>query len=736
MGEDEICVPGIYFKLDPEIGVAGTSNEELVNQIDEEPPGSFNNHPVTIRFGVYRRLIGTGWGGMMVVRKIPRLWYQLDSRPPACTLAEIPDKFPTYPHIIYENSLATVLISEEESIDFEAVLDLGVGSVHLHEQYSEIYGGEMQPLLTDAFGIKFYMYIYQFFNGQVRDGDGFIDGTCNYYMLCRLRRSDSKRLQKYALLFIDEQSFFSNRWRAVDPEDCEPSDMSSWLLGKPNFLFTAELKSKEALYRVRYGYEYDKFWDPFASGCIDDDSRLAVACQVVAINGNDSGAHQIYTINYSWGTCDRTWRWRGLPEGTKARIVETQEDPEDIDVETRSRVLRTPGRLSNRRLPDVDDECLVYPQTIKIRDDTTLVLKGTKSYGSGVSKRYYSGRYFQKYLPSDLKMPDPSPGEHRKPEPFNHNWQFVPESIFKRMDSYSHFGVYEKVDSRSQYYCIELSESDAAKLEPDAVWEDIHKVLHIRCPRINWADLSRLADGDLQALLPFQSSPSSPFMFVPRLPSVEEDVRPLSMFNPGTFFRITRKKGLGDKKQGIVSCIATFWDKRDDDLIQVSNPLPVTVKLQKRNSNVEIRAKFKKHRDVFVPPLVKKATLTLRRQQRSGKILSASVKFELPRQIYRRGGSQPPDIKSMIWRVVVCALGEPDSQEIKTVFDCERDGEFQATPDRNSYICDFNPSAAEEDLLRRYFLPENHWKSGASIWFEDVVGQKNIAEETVFKVIE
>lgn len=729
MDTKDIRVPGIYFKLDPEAGIPGAQNRDSISQLD----GDFNNHPETTRWPVYRTCIGSGLSGMMIVSKKPRVWYQIDSRPPCDSKAEIPSKFPRYSHITYANALFPDLRQDEYSINFQSVLDLGVGSVHRHENYSEIYGGEMQPLLTDIYGFSFYLHLYQFFNGQVRDGDGFIDGTCNYYMLVKLDDTNSSH-QKYALLFIDEQMIFSKRWRAVDLSDYLPDSFIP-----PNFLFATELKSKPDVYFDQYRFESNKFWCPFSSGCVNDNSRLAVARQIIAINGEDAGEQQIFTINYSWGTCDRTWRWRSLPEGTKAVIVHPRSrydgmhgDPADINAVRDPHAPDTPVRVntSSREVISRDDNVfvtsenrdvdIVYPETIKVRDDSTLVLKGIKRFLTHDNKtRYYIGRYFQKYLPADLKMPDPKEG---KPDGFAHDWQFVKESIYKSMDSYSHFGVYENVDSRSQYYLLEVSDSDAKKLKHDLFWEDVNETLSIECPRINWDDISRRATaGNFGTVVNIDSFP---IRF--------EDVRPLSMFNKATYFRVTYKEGLG--------YIATFWDKRDDDLKPVKN-VPQTVNLvawseglKRRNENIKIEVRFKEHQEMTVPPLVTNATLSLNLDT-SGEISRASVSFVLPEYIFlKKEKRQGPDVNKCIWRVVVAALS--DSEGVVKVFDRKRAGEFHNTDENQfTFTCDFIPTAREKELLSRHFTPETYWQSGATIWFEDVVGQKNIAQETKFEIV-
>ena len=140
----------------------------------------------------------------------------------------------------------------------------------------------------------------------------------------------------------------------------------------------------------RYNWIRANYWSPFEhQGLTGARSRMAVSAQVVLVTGDmpddatgdglNGGNPAIYSINFSWGTMDRSWRWRALPPAQARRFAEPITGDETI--------------------PALPAES-IYPQTIRLRDDMTIHLKGRHL---GVL-----GRWCQRYLPASNQLVPPA----------------------------------------------------------------------------------------------------------------------------------------------------------------------------------------------------------------------------------------------------------------------------------------------------------------------------------------
>ncbi len=400
LGDDgrEIAPPSTFFKLDPEFNQPGAPHGDLLAHFR----GCFGGHPATERFPFFEAVENQQLIDMMLTPLRTGVWHLLDDRPPmtfvdvllmgikwmlidlspvAQIARQIPelqqllallderlplpvdtapprledDDCPTYPASTFEKDGHRFVVP---GVDFDEVLGIGVGHGHWHEQYDGTTGGEMQPMLADslipggAVSLTF-ADLYRFVNGPVRDGDGFIDGTANFYALVHLRGID-----RYALLYADEQLYFTHRWRIADPEDHR-----GMMLSVP--------ASLHGLLAYPFRWNPAVYWCPFRSRLIRPYSRLAVSRQVALVTsyhprGSEPDAETIardgydgvvYSANFSYSSVDRSWRWRALPAKARNFPDDAAEAAETI----------------NPTSPV--DVC--YPQTIELREDMTINIKGS-----------------------------------------------------------------------------------------------------------------------------------------------------------------------------------------------------------------------------------------------------------------------------------------------------------------------------------------------------------------------
>ncbi|MGC4098953.1 MAG: hypothetical protein QM706_17730 [Nitrospira sp.] len=158
---------------------------------------------------------------------------------------------------------------------------------------------------------------------------------------------------------------------------------------------------------------------------------MAVTRQIIAVTGIDksleSAKPEIYTICFNYGVSDYSWRWRPFPASLTYHVLDDQN------------IVGNQGKL-----PNTGNEIL-YVNTLGIREDTTLYLRGFKKIADG--QKPVEGRWFQKYLPADFRH-----FPHRlelevgiKPKRgFEHAWDFITEEAFQNADHFFSFGVYEK----------------------------------------------------------------------------------------------------------------------------------------------------------------------------------------------------------------------------------------------------------------------------------------------------
>jgi len=695
-----ISIPHSRYTLDPELNTPRAQSADLVQPLrDHAGP-----HPFTERFALLSKVLEGGGLGFMVSFMEPGVWYGLDTRPPVLALpgseplvktlaraglfqvssllgglittqtvdlkqvgqvlnnllAPAPAAAPVDGlalHAVtrYQNPGGDQRIGQELKV--AEVLSIGVGHVHLHEQYERRYGGELQSLQVKhplADGENLNAAGYRFFNGPVRDYDGFIDGTCNYYALCRF--DDEPR---FGILWTDEQSYFAGRWRLLHPTK-DSAGMG--------FSLAADLSANPAL----YDFDPDAFWSPFDEGCIGEKSRMAVARQVVAVTGQHEGRDELYTINFSWASCDRTWRWRRYPQGLA--VLTLAQDDEPIGPQ---HAPADPAALGS-----------ICPQTLRLREDMTLAIKGV----ARVNGAWTPGRWTQKYLPADnrpvpeflnVDIPRASPKPLRG---YDHPWQFWPEPVFQLADQHPFFGVYQPVNSRSQFYRVELSPQDAAvaRAHPEtARWLAQPGSLHLNVTKFHWDAAGAGGKVSLAGLL--GTDPKSAWTR-----------RESPLYEDGPFsFKLLDRGALG--------WIAVYWDKRDDDLTELSDlPCPVTLSLD-GSPETRVRVTFRECELVPDPPVVQRASLRL----------GAPAGGQVPVTVELETYLTPAALLQNLWAVRAGALagGQP-----LRLLDA-RFSDFQRTPG-GTWAATFAVPQAQAAVLTE----PGRLANATSVWFEDATG--------------
>jgi hypothetical protein len=730
VGERRLVLPQSYFKLDPEIGQPGARIADLVAHV--RVPGDDERHPATERFPVFRaafelgaltvriplptlvgrslRLVqipisvrffkGAGELGLIQMDAWfpPRLWQRFDLRPTRGT-QDPPARYPLYEHVVYATNNATRPENPRSSVAYTAVLDLGVGLSHLHEQHDNRFGGELDCLLDRAIRLGPLTTpsdeeAYRFANGPIRDFGGWVDGTCIYYMLVQLRPTDpddpASFRDAYAVLWADEQAAFTERWRVLQLDDKAFQSPFKPIVG----IVTDAPRS----FYPGAPFDAGRFWEPFGAGHVGPDSRMVVARQIVIVSGRDPGteAEELYSIHFSWPTMDRTWRWRRLPAG-------------------------------------------VSLETLAIREDTTILVSGSHE----LEGEHVRGRWFQRYLPANGQE-TPSLAD-RMGEPvgskpstgYSHPWEFVHDVVATLMDrEFSHFGVYEPVRSRIQLYRVSLVErGELSDAEIEAtVWEDTRHSLRIIHDRLDWAAAARaLSGGRISDAISRRTHPS--------------------IYNDPMSVRLGHRPGL--------DWILSHFDKRDDKLLPFDGvgtaALAHVVLSDRDNPKRTITIAIDSHHrnnvrglhgltvdeevDAVSPPQVSRTTVTVTPLQH-GKVATVTIELDLA-----RGPSAARDYATFeewlgmnIWRVKLGAWipGGPQGALVPVILlDLLRGAAFTYTETAPTRLtATWTPTADEQrdGLLAQLLTPRGRAMHGTSVWFIGATGLASSADETRFVV--
>ena len=478
-----------------------------------------------------------------------------------------------------------ILAEKRYAIQYSKVLDIGIGSSHWNENWQAHFGGEIHALLAQRplfQGERYSLTQYRFLNGPVIDGDAFNDGTTNFYMMVKLGppgQPDAGMMQPYAILWFDEQTYFTQRYRLLHPTDDTLGDLFSlphYMRENPEW----------------YDFHLSRYWCPFRAHLINDDSRMVLRRNVIAVTGKNPITQQweIYTIVFNYGLCDHSWRWRLFPPATQVRIdagLAQDQDPQ------------LPDDVINGT-----DNAYVVVNMIDMRDDTFLHVRG--SLRNPVTNTLREGRWVQRYLPADCRhVPDRHALTGEKPAAgYTHKWDFVTEDAYKRADKFYQFGVYEDlIDSRGQYYKVELLPSPGGTPTfaevSGHVWNndkfilDGEEPLTMHTVNFNW-NMPKENGAIVKRTTSKPDDPEYDPSVDPELFVHEFRKRPsISMYEPTARFRILERKPLG--------LIAVFYDKRDDEL-QAASDLPHPTTLSYDTVETEIPDAWKTAEGEPLPP--------------------------------------------------------------------------------------------------------------------------------------
>ncbi len=745
-------LPQTFFKLDPENNLPHQRVEDLLHHISV--PLDDETHLATERFPAVRTIFSVlrsqvsvlsaqirrmlfGIGPININNEFPLMsvqapsfvWVGIDTRPIHKT-KNPPRRFPSYNHVTYGNDpfssipiigdfLNSLIRIRKRSIRFNRVLSMGVGLSHLHEQYVSIYGGEADSLQSPGpfDGVRInnllraYLTLtslprsnaelYRFLNGPTEDRGGWVDGTCIYYLMVQLR-SDAEIENEvfenaFCVLWADEQFAFTERWRALHYIDSEFDSVS-----KP---IVSAIKSGSSF----YSFDYRKFWCPFENGHIRRFSRMTVARQVIIVNGFDANLneHEIYSIHFCWPTMDHTWRVRRLP--MQATVVLLPLDSETFRMEEIAELNAT----------------TVFPQTIHLKEDMTLSMRGSMEIGG----KFIPGFWVQKYLPA-TNQEVPSLAQLERQEPFqkpmlrySHEWEFYPGHSFEILiKNSSHFGVYQKVDSRIQFYTIKINAFGlSADFVEQNIWEDTEHAFTIHRREFDWSTVQ--LSGFVRDVV--TRDIASTHMDYIDHPSLFEDV---------LRFRIRRRGQLG--------FILMFEDKRDDKIIAFDKIDNFVTLQQKGNPGRTIDVKIISHlrsdTDSRALPRISSPEVSFVEV-----VLHLNSddtpNFFAIRLISARSLSDylfPALFEEWIMtNLFKIKLGFPEDGN-SIVFDLDIHESLERAFGTNEFVGDVGILATTPfySALRSRIEETSRRNDVASVWFEGVTGLVNIAEVTRFRV--
>jgi hypothetical protein len=393
----------------------------------------------------------------------------------------------------------------------------------------------------------------------------------------------------------------------------------------------------------------------------------------------------------------------------------------------------------------LDFDPMIEPATIELREDMTITIRGR---GRGRPQGpVVTGRWVQRYLPFDRRHPQSVDGAAE----FTHPWRFHPQGVYDQLSAYSHFGVVDRVDSRTQYYEVDLLQSLVPPSELDgALVKDLQDQLYIRARKFRWGafndpqEVSDYLRGPLPQAIKSDREIDSVgqemfFSWNKRVKTEDLEYRAsrTSMFNPQAAFRLLNR--------GPNGWIAVWHDKRDDDLVPLSD-LPAEVWLDLPGADLPSPGLVAAPSATTLRPprIPRRVQLRLRRCHRVTRAPSVErIEFRLLDSGPGTGGfltismvmrqSWAQALKNL-WRLRVCAWSDPKANPITLVdlSDLMTHMTVRESLGLDGLRCSTSGmltlNAEHASLLRA----DRAHLAGTTAWFEDIVGHVSTADETIF----
>lgn len=398
----------------------------------------------------------------------------------------------------------------KQKLDIIEIYDVGVGNPHRYEHARKHNGGDLQNFFKE-FTVEEYKTT-TLTDGtdwtSFVDGNGYNDGTCNFYMLAKIRvasdGSETPDQENIAVLWLDEQEYFSERWRVAHPLDAMFEGLTGNLLNMFPVLAWEDAADLPDFVR--------SYWAPFMEpGLIDEKSRMANSRYAVVVSGVD----ELFTTSFFWATSDSTWR--------------------------------------ARRYPNLNPDCGEYldRSSLQIRDDQTIYMAGKKSINGKITQGYF----YQRLVPnSNVHTSTPTEGSGvygAKPELCEYDWRFVEKAAFEV--------------AHQKFFRMGTFDATKNELPEEAMGHDVYNFRGYN-PRVHVMRCDNNISVPNNALLQLFEKDGTPYlhpMYKVAKDWNEMDSKPVNteVVLPKVNLRAIQVPFLGQTKTYL-----TFADRRNDDL--------------------------------------------------------------------------------------------------------------------------------------------------------------------------